>query len=61
MAVARTVYHVERKSAKPFIVPSSKPQWGLTLTERLRPYFSSRPEEVEAMVRSWEFNQRLTP
>ena len=30
--------HVGTKSARPFIAPSSEPQWGLTLIEPLHPY-----------------------
>jgi len=39
LAVARIKCHVGTKSARPFIAPSSKPQWGLTLTEPPRCYF----------------------
>jgi len=39
VAVARTTCQVETKRARPFIVPSSEPQQGLTLIEPLRPYF----------------------
>jgi len=35
----RTMCHVWSMSARPSITPSSKPQWGLTLIELLRPYF----------------------
>ena len=31
--------HVETKSARPSIAPSSEPRWGLTLIEPLRPYY----------------------
>ena len=29
---------LEQLAARPSIAPSSEPQWGLTLTEPLRPY-----------------------
>ena len=37
--VGRTMCHAGTKSARPSIAPSSEPQWGLTLTEPLRPYY----------------------
>ena len=39
LAVARIICHVGTKSARPFIAPSSKPKWGLTLIEPPHPYF----------------------
>jgi len=33
--------YVRTNRARPFIAPSSEPQWGLTLTEPLRVYFNS--------------------
>jgi len=42
LAVARTMCHVGTKNARPFIAPSSEPQWRLTLTEPPRPYFTTR-------------------
>ena len=39
VAVARTMCHVGTKSVRPSIAPSSEHQWGITLTEPLRPYY----------------------
>jgi len=38
VAVRRTTCHAGTKSVKSHIAPSSKPQWGLPLTEPYRPY-----------------------
>jgi len=42
--------HAGTKGARSSIAPSSKPQWGLTLTEPLYPTISTTTEEVEG----WE-------
>jgi len=39
MAVTKIMCHVGTKSARPFIVPTPKSQWGLTLIEPLRSCF----------------------
>ena len=39
MVVTRTTCHVGTMSTRPFIAPSSEPQWGLILTELLHPNF----------------------
>jgi len=39
MTVARSMCNAGTKSARPSIAPSSKPQWGLTVTEPLCPYY----------------------
>ena len=40
MAAGRTVCHAGTKSARPSIAPLPEPQWGLTLIEPLRPYYT---------------------
>jgi len=39
VTVERTMCHVRTKSVRPFITPSSEPQWGLTPIQSLCPYF----------------------
>ena len=39
VAVGRNMCHAETMSARPSIAPPSEPRWGLTLLERLRPYY----------------------
>jgi len=60
VAAARTMCHIGRKTARPFITLSSEHKWGLTLTE---PVFvaalTPRLEEARAMGRSCQFHRFL--
>jgi len=55
MAVARTMCHVGTKSARPFVAPSSDPQWGLTLTKLCCPYFCRSTRRGRMIGRSCRF------
>ena len=61
VAVAKTMCHVGIKSARPFIAPSSELQWGLTLTEPLRPTILTWTEQAGAMGGSSQLHRRQTP
>jgi len=52
--------HAGTKSARPSIAPLSKPQWGLPLTEPLRPTLSTTTEEAVAMGGSCQLHRLLT-
>ena len=59
VAVAKTMCHVGIKSARPFIAPSSELQWGLTLTEPLRPTILTWTEQAGAMGGSSQLHRLL--